>query len=93
MSHPQTERRAGFRRRVDRVWYGTAGDREDGHDRDLRGCGGGERLGDAVGFEAEVDGAERAHTEGKAALLDGDERASSDTRVVMRYVGEHEPEQ
>ena len=75
------------------MWHPTAGNREDGHDRDLGARGGRERLRDAVAFEAEVEGAERGDTEGETALLDGDEYASSDTRVMLRNVGEHEAKQ
>jgi hypothetical protein len=75
------------------VWYGAAGNRQDGHDGDLGGGGGGERLRGAVGFEAEVEGAEGGDTEGKAALLNGDEHASADAGVMVGYVGEHEAKQ
>jgi len=75
------------------VWHRAAGNREDGHDRDLGTCGGGERFRDALAFETEVEGAERGDTEGEAALLDGDEHASADTRVMLRYVGEYQAKQ
>ena len=63
---------------LDPVWHRAAGNREDGHDRDLGTCGGGERFRDALAFETEVEGAERGDTEGEAALLDGHEHASAD---------------
>jgi hypothetical protein len=67
--------------------YETAADSEDSQDGGFSSRGCHECLGDAVGVKAQIEGAERRHTDGQAALLDGNQRSSADTAVVWRHIG------